>query len=264
MFMSKKMKHPELKFSLETKVPVDLEEEVKERISLKIALEDIPNLKNLPKNKLAVITRTDGTIYKAFYAKIDGKYFVMPEPEPIILYFNIAYWNYVRLNSKKSNIENLLNYQFENEDAIKLLYDFLGFASSIIIFLFMTIETTINRCIPYDWNYTRKSNGKIFSKAGIEESIPFDEKIKLVLPQATHLNFQKSYGIKYSHLMNLKNYRDEIVHTKSVNPLTPSINSNYSRSFNFDYPKTFDAVKSFCNFYLQTELIEDCPCNSDI
>lgn len=76
----------------------------------------------------------------------------------------------------------------------------------------------MNRWIPKDYTYKRITTRKteLFSKNQIEEFIPFDEKLKDVLADATKKNFASQHPKKYTHISNLKEFRNMIVHTKEA------------------------------------------------
>lgn len=223
------------------------------------------SIESIPKDYIPYFTTDDNKFYQAFQLKINGKTRIIPEPDPILLYFHTAYTNYRLLDDAKRKLLDLTEITLGKEPAINELYEYFGMISSVVIFLFTTIEATINRCVPYDYSYTRVSKNKteIFNKEQIERALSFDEKIKQVLTNVTNKNFEKSHPLIFKHILNLKLFRDDIIHTKSHGQGISSEKHNYSRAFSFDYDKTIQSVKEFCNFYIKPDFIVDCPCSQD-
>ena len=95
----------------------------------------------------------------------------------------------------------------------------------------------------------------------------FKEKVKKVIPQLLQFeekNFVKGFIHKYDLIKDLKNFRDEIVHTKSFEGI--GTNNFYERlyvtSLNFEYDKVLFAARDYINFH-QENLIEECLCGND-
>ncbi len=96
----------------------------------------------------------------------------------------------------------------------------------------------------------------------IQEFVSFMDKLKKVLPSFHEKkNFFKDRTPTNQHIINLKELRDEIVHTKSDSKLETSIEL-FRRLLNFKYDETLDAVASLMNFY-KPNYIETCNCGKD-
>ncbi len=145
---------------------------------------------------------------------------------------------------------------------IKELYDYFSVTSGFVILLFTALEALMNRCIPNNYIYKRVSERKteLFSKKQIEEYIPFDEKIKNVLTEATNKSFLKQHPKKYTHISNLKEFRNMIVHTKEAEGQS-TYDYLFKKALTFNYAETLDIVKDFCNFYTKPDYIIECNCS---
>ena len=207
---------------------------------------------------------SDDSIYSGFQVKINGKKKIIPEPDSILVYYSTAYFNYKALDESRKKVIERTKQTIGGESAIDELYEYFGLVSCVVIFLFMTVEGTMNRCIPENYIYKTESSTKteIYTKEQIERYFTFDKKLK-VLNEITNKDFRHGYGIKYQHITNLKNFRDDIIHTKSENQGETASNHNFRRAFAFDFTNAMIAVRDFCNFYLNKDFIVDCPCSKD-
>ena len=135
-----------------------------------------------------------------------------------------------------------------------------------------TIEIlkTSNACIPVDHAHCLKKIPKdttgylfteLFTKNQIEQFIPFDEKLKKVLVDATGKSSERAHPLKYQHIVNLKAFRDMIVHTKEAES-SPTYDYLYRKALTFKYTETLSAARDFCNFYLKENFVEECNCSN--
>ncbi len=156
-----------------------------------ISPKDQSKIKTIPKGMTTFITTEDNKFFKVFTFRHNNQIKLIPEPDPILVYINAAYLNYIQIKQKKDEIFNKLSDENLNEVMMQELYDFFGTTSSFIILLFTAIEALMNRCIPKDYIYNRITPRKteLFNKKQIEEYIPFDEKLKQVLWNVTNKNF---------------------------------------------------------------------------
>jgi hypothetical protein len=232
--------------------------------NLSISLDDQSKLKGIPKNTTPFLTTEDNKFFKAFILKNNNKTYLIPEPDPILVYFNAAYISYIQIKERRKEIFSKLTGEKLNEVMIKELYDYFGVTSSFIILLFTSIEALMNRCIPKDYTYKRITQRKteLFTKKQIEDYIPFDEKLKDVLTDATKRNFASQHPTKYTHISNLKEFRNMIVHTKEAEGES-TYDYLFKKAFSFNYDETLDVVKDFCNYYIKDDFITECNCSFD-
>lgn len=229
-----------------------------------ISLDEQHKIKGIAKGMTPFLTTEDNKFFKAFTFRHNKQLKFIPEPDPILVYFNAAYLNYIQIKDKKKEIFEKLSGEKLSEVMIKELYDYFGVTSSFIILLFTSIEALMNRCIPKDYTYKRILSKKteIFTKKQIEEHIPFEEKLKNVLSDATKKNYAVQHPTKYTHISNLKEFRNMIVHTKEAEGES-TYDYVFKKALTFNYDETIDVVKDFCNYYTKPDFITECPCSYD-
>lgn len=208
---------------------------------------------------------TATSAFQAFPFHYQGQVRLIPEPDPVLVYFHMAYANYIVIEEKKKNILKPLLNPVMGESMINEWYQYFGITSGCIIFLFTTLEAFINRCIPLKFEYRRSGNKstEIFNKQQIEEFLPFNEKMKIALPQILKKDFFKAHPLTAQHISNLKEFRDSIIHTKTSSE-APTYDHLFKKSLNFKYKEALNAVAAFCNFYHPTgNYIIECDCKLD-
>jgi len=220
----------------------------------------------IPNGKGLFITTDNDLAIKAFTLNIKSKNAVIPIPDLTLVYFDSAY----NLNRERKILENRLlekiisDNEKYGEDATNEIYHYYGNASGTIIFLFTSLESFINHILPDDKSFEQKldKHTLIFNKSQIQKNISFDKKLKEVLPQLLEgKNFFKNQTPTNQHIINLKQLRDELIHTKS--DITFSNHENLiKRLLKFNYEDTFKAVSTFMNFY-KSNYIEECNCGRD-
>ncbi len=250
--------------------------------STKVGEDVVDVIKNAPIDEKAIAEISDAKMegYYSFgitgdnefvqtFKYVEGeKVFLMPEPDPIVIYFDTARHFHKTIQDRRKKLFEKLAMPGHNFYAVN--GDFYWYYSTVcnyIVFLFLSIEAFINKIIPNDFEYRKEIQNKkteLYDKYQIQRHIEFLEKIKYVVPQITNKNFVQSFSHKYDLLKNLKEFRDEIVHTKSFEGTNnPNFYEElFNRSLSFDFDKTLYAAKDFINFY-QENLIEECPCGKD-
>jgi hypothetical protein len=214
--------------------------------------------------ELAFLYTTQGDRIGGFVHQADGKYFVFPMPDLTLVYFNNAQRSLdeIRL-SRQALLQKVDVSQQLQETAEHELYHFYGTVSGFVIFLFTSIESFINQMIPDDFKFERPSNRntEIFNKNQIQEFIDFKTKITTVLTEATGNNFFHSQTKVNQMIWNLKEFRDQIIHTKQDDqPL--KYDKIIKKSLSFKYEDALYAVVTFMNFY-KPDYIVECGCGRD-
>jgi hypothetical protein len=123
----------------------------------------------------------------------------------------------------------------------------------------------MNILIPKDFNYSRSGEKRteLYDKAQIQKYVPFEEKIKIIIPSIKNRSFQQDFSHKFSSILKLKEFRDEIIHTKALDNKAETIYQGlFTTSLNFDYKKTIYDVRDFLNYY-EPGIIEECDCGKD-
>jgi hypothetical protein len=105
-----------------------------------------------------------------------------------------------------------------SDSVIHDFYKFYGVTTGYAIFLFTAIECFINQMIPDNFFYVDKQTKKTetYNKQQIQEYLPFDIKLKTILNFATGKDFFKKDSEHTSRILNLKLFRNDIVHTKQT------------------------------------------------
>ncbi len=256
-------KHIKKKFLHEIEISEEISKLLKEKAS-GYSVTEMSQLKSIPKEMTPFLTTVDNKFFKAFAFKYQGRLKLIPEPDPILVYFNAAYMHFIQIEKKKTEIFDRLSEEAMTEVMIKELYDYFGTTSTFVILLFTALEALVNRCITLGFVYTKVTPKKneSYSKKQIERYLSFDEKIKIVLPEATRKDFSKQHPVKYQHIENLKEFRDWIMHTKEAEGES-TYDYLYKKALTFNYNDTIDAVKDFCNYYTKPNFIEDCDCSQN-
>lgn len=194
--------------------------------------------------------------------------FLIPEPDPIIIYFDTARHFHKTIEKRKVDLFSKLSNHSNNFSSVN--GDFYWYFSTVcnyVIFQFLSIEAFINKTIPKDFEYRKSIQDKkteLFDRYQIQRNIEFLEKIKTVLPLATGKNFVQEFSHKYDLIKRLKEFRDEIVHTKSFEgKSSPNFYEElFVTSLDFEFDKTLFAARDFINYH-QPDLIEECNCGKD-
>lgn len=256
------MKHPKKKFKFQH----SLNEEVIKKMEDAFDSIELNNLKKPPKGYEILVHTEDNTVISAFYTKINGNHYYIPEPDPILIYFNDAYSYYKEIDENKRQLLSDLNLAETRElyKQINQLYKFFGLCNGFVIFLFTSIETFINAYIPdkFEYKIARNSRTEIYNKEQIERQISFEEKYKTILKDISGKDFISKYPIKHQHIINLKEFRDSLVHMKTKRNSSTPYDYLYKKALNFNYHDTINAVKDYFNFY-SPNYVEDCPCELD-
>ena len=150
-------------------------------------------------------------------------------------------------------------------NVMNAFYNFFGFVSNYVTSLFNSLEAFMNHQIPNVFEYRRFSKQKteLYNKEQIQRQIPFEEKIKKVIPQVKGKSFHRHQAHKFDIILKFKDFRDEIVHTKVDEKSAPNLyHKLFAKSLDYDYNETIQTVKDYLNYY-DPELIEKCNCGSD-
>lgn len=216
------------------------------------------------KDKFAILESAEGVFIDGFVNKIDGKHFVIPIPDPTLIYFHNAQYFLSQINENRESLLKKLDFNKSlNEGSINEIFTFFGVTSGFVVFLFTAIESFINQLIPDDFIYVNplKSKTETFNKQQIQEFLDFKTKITKVLTLVTKKDFFSKQTTSNQLIWNLKEFRDEIIHTKQEDN-----HLKYSKliktSFNFKYEKVLEAVANFMNFY-KKDTIKECPCENN-
>lgn len=217
------------------------------------------------KGSIVLIENQDNKMFGGFVEKINGINYVLPMPDPTLIYFHNAKVNFRSIApTKKILLEKLDVRKASNNIPVHELYNYYCAASGVIINLFTCMESFTNQSIPSDYLYKKSDSKKteIFNSKQIMEYVDFKTKVKVILPEIFGKSFFNHPTSANSLIDSLKEFRDQIIHTKpDAEDLIP-YQQLIRKSMNFQYEKSIDAVFKFINFY-KPNYIEECDCGED-
>ncbi|HQA73723.1 hypothetical protein, partial [Flavobacterium sp.] len=218
------------------------------------------------KEKDLFITTDKDFIIKAFPFKHKNGTAVIPIPDLTLVYFHNAYkQNKDRIEVEKKLLDKLTHDKPSfGEDATNEIYQYYGSASGCIISLFTSLESFINHILPDKELYILETDKSTitYNKKQIQKHINFDDKMKKVLPKLLEgKNFFSNSTPFTQHITNLKNLRDDLIHTKSDLSFKNQ-EDLIKQLLRFKYEECFKAITKFMNFYRENYIIE-CDCNSE-
>ncbi len=204
----------------------------------------------------AFLRDEQGNIISAISFSVDNRLFIGVTPNPIDIYFGIAF---TFLNHSRQIFEAIKMHKEDINLPCVLLIDnkfnsYLQYCISTIILLHSTLEAFINSIIPDD-NYTystevREKGQKITKKLAKEEieRLNFSEKFKAVVKDVTKIDFAKTNPKLYRSLIDLNTLRCDLIHLKTIKD---GRKENYVLVFieviNSDLDKYAKDVKEYIN-----------------
>lgn len=222
-------------------------------------------LKKVEKDNFIVLETDSGDKIFSFSYNDNGTNCMIPVPDFSLVNYNFAYsLNIQRKEHRKNLVKNLANLNIANEISNSYAYDYQGTASSCIICLFTSIECFINDIIPEGFKYEVITERKteIYDKKQIQFSISFMDKLTKVLPKALNgKNFFLKRTPTNAHIYNLRDLRNDIIHTKSDKTGHNNVEI-MKRLLNFKYDETLNATFKLFNFYKEN-FIEECNCEDN-
>lgn len=196
----------------------------------------LPDLNNFDQ---AYFFTEDKNIIQGFLYIHENKPIVIPEPEPSILYFANALRIVENIIENRNEIFKLIG--LENAQKIDLLFsDFFLDAFNFVINLFSSIEAFHNSVIPEGFTYRDKK--RLLNREKIQRFTTHDQKAESIIPQIFNKSFILNNEEKYSILKQLKNIRDNLIHTKNQSKnWAASYRDIFRELLSFDYD---EALKS--------------------
>jgi len=232
-----------------------------------VELENNPDKAKILSNRKPgeiVYTQTDtGLAYGGYLEKIEGKLMIFPIPDPTLIYFNNAQLTLARIKKTKKDLIKILE-PTGMTPPIHEMYDFFGQTSSFVIFLFTCLESFINSLIPDDFNYVdkRKNRTEIYDKEQIQKHVDFETKIKKVVRAFTGDVYLTKQSPNVQAIWTLKDFRDQIIHTKQEKYHHLRYKDLMKKSLNFKYEKTLDSIAKVINHF-KPDYIVECKCGKD-
>lgn len=260
------MKHIKRRFSGHLHV-----DGLNQTLEKKIKFEEFETFQEaIPEGMKGLLFTDKDEMFYAFSFKdtFKGRECLVPEPDPILVYFNVAQINYrliVTLNGRENLIELLSDLKkSETSKVMHSLYNFLAESSAFAIFLFMAMESAVNKAITDDFELRKIDSKKTVVYDNLQvQKLEFKEKVKDILPKITGRKFWNDHLTEWNFLIvDLKELRDEIVHTKKQLGTQTHYKEVYVRALNFDYARAIQYAKTFINYY-HKDLVEECNCGVD-
>lgn len=207
----------------------------------------------------AIITTSKGTRIRGFVHKKQKSttYITIPEPHPVVLYFNAAQSFYQRVEESRRHLfEHLESSQPNVNSQLNALYVFFSYMTAYTTFLYNTIESFMNISIPIDYKYKRIKNTQteILDQKQIQRFAKFEEKIKSIIPEIKGKIFHIEMPQEYNYILKLKECRDEIIHTKN-SPDPAPYGHLFNLALDFNYKDSISSVMTYINYY-EPDLIE--------
>jgi hypothetical protein len=223
------------------------------------------NLKQVKKGS-EIILYTEDYAIKSFLFKDNksGNIFPMPEPDPVLIYFNFAQSCFTQLSEKRHELIKTLNPKGPlDEDLTQKVFNFFGLASSCIIFLATSLEAFINQIIPDDYEYQipLKNRTEFYSKSQIQKHHTLRDKFAIILPKSLGMEEIKSHQKLYKNVTELIDLRNDLIHTKDERGIFKYADFS-GRLLNHDFEKSISTVRDAINHF-KPNYIEECDCGKD-
>ncbi len=252
------MKHSKKKFTYEKSLGSNVGETI-----LNAATTLPPNTsQNLEEDYIATVITDDHRMIGCFKVAHEGRNYFIPEPDPIVLYFETARGLSKDITQYKQNLISSLGLV---EVSLEKSYDYFSRAMASTLFMFNCLEAFVNSLIPLDYKYSKKMPQKteVYTRDQILREISFEVKMKTIIPIVTNKNFHVDFGHKFETIKNLKQLRDNIVHTKS-HPKGKHIQYNhlYALALDFKYSAAIEHIKDYINYH-DPNRIEECLCGKE-
>lgn len=259
------MKHIKRKFNQQIQLKFNAEE-VLNGLPHEPSVKDISEIVDkTPDNYIGWAFTDKNEIIKCFQYKAKSESLMIPEPDPVLIYFNTAQIN-CRIIEPKGSRKTLMESLSKFKDMTPImhnLYDFFSHSSSFAVFCFMAMESLVNKVIPdgHSIRNVMKTKTEEYDVQQIQQ-MDFMKKVKEILPAVTNKSFWKDHPGQYQLLHELKVFRDEVVHTKKQINGSTYYQDLFVTALNFDYVETLESVRDFINYY-EPNLVEECSCGAD-
>lgn len=248
---------------------IKVSEEIIEQLPESSALDLSNAIKTLKprdvKDKNGFLIMDTGDVILSFFYNDNGNICAIPFANPILVYFHTARNTLVDIHIKRKDLLGLFRGDLKiDEKYLHLFYDFFGMTSSFVVLLMTALEAFVNQKIPIDYKYYKNEFDKfikVYDSDQIQRWITLEEKIEQILNVISLKNFSKHYPNRYIFIKNLKELRDNIVHTKKGEGLE-TYSELFIKTLNFKFDNSIEAVRDFINYY-EDSLIEPCNCGVD-
>jgi len=188
-----------------------------ERFEVVDMKDGLPKLNTSKYQDKVALLKTDTAILGGILQRLNQRNYVFPIPDPTLVYFNAAQLNVGTISDCKANLLSKLDPGGEvAEPALNEFYKFYGLTSQFIVMLFTSVESFINSSIPEGYEFRQDSVRKteVYNKQQIQQYLDFKTKLTKVIPDVYGINFFGNSTPTNERVWKLKDFRNEIVHTK--------------------------------------------------
>lgn len=216
--MKKVIVEPFLSFKLSEEALSNIDKQTNHNSSPKKVIKDSRKRVNVKgANSFIVIDPENGEGFSTIPLIHDNHFFTSKFPNPIQLYFDLAFKGFHRSENLLKNITIKPNHEthitFIEEE---LFNEFLSSKISTIIFLHSTLESFINNYIPDDYIFTIEKKGvyKDLNKEQILREVSIKDKFQKILPDISGLDLKQDHKKIYDDILSLISIRNELIHLK--------------------------------------------------
>ena len=182
-------------------------------------------------------------ISTSFKSKINGQRVVLPEPNPVQIFFKVAvdYCELSKILRKEYLKIDSRNIQPKYESFVV----FFEKATIAIIFLVTAIEAFFNQLIPDEIKI--ELNGQTLTKKDIEWK-DLKTKINKILPEIVNVKFSQTNSKEYNYILAMQKLRNNLIHLqKETSENKTSYQNLIELIHDFDFDLNMKSVKTFLN-----------------
>lgn len=251
------MKHIEKKFSRNARISDEMLARIERGENVSSEKVNFSNIDTVLSDEIVIISSDKTVIEAARFGKM-----IIPEPDPVCIYFDIAYQEWCGLIKHTHELDRVLEAgRFIH--CRQELFNFYGSALTFVNSLYSSIEAAMNRVIPNDIAYPQKNKAR--NKKWVIRWVSSDEKLTSLMRFITKKNFAIDHPQELIIIKELRDLRNDTIHIKEE---TQHDNLKYKgligRLRFFDFEKAIYAAKIFINYHFGYELISDCTCGSPL
>ena len=221
--------------------------------------EVIKSIKRTGSGHFIVINPNTKELFSIIPIIDNEQFFVSAFPDPIQIYYSMAFMNYqFSLQTRKNIIFQRKQNGNLNFISSYLYNCHLQYKISTVIFLHSTVEAFINYIMPEEFIYIQEYQGsksdkflkqlKEYNKEQSEKYVLFKEKLSKMLFQLTKIDFKLQHKKIYDKLLNLNLLRNDLIHLRSVKTNNQEhFHKVFEKVIDVDLKQYIDCVRNFIN-----------------
>lgn len=193
----------------------------------------------------------------------DDKFFISTFPDPVQLYYSLAFSNYqFSIQTRK----NIVLQKGDSDHFVSFVNSYLynwhlQHKISTVVFLHSTVEAFLNYIMPDEFIYRQQAEGDKskkyvkqtieYNKEGTEKWIQFKEKLNEVFSQVTNINLRKDHQKIYDKLLKINELRNNLIHLRSSKSGNAHhFHDAFDKVINLELKTYVLAVKDFLNLVI--------------